>query len=146
LFVQHHYRQSIEPDQNLSALFKDVFLFHWKDESQHVVLDELELKRHDATLTQNERDRALDDFIALVVAVDGILQMQAKSDVAYFAAACGRTVPGEEAKLLNTQFLKAYRWQYIFSGATLPRFQAIMKDLITTLQMHRIEAALGTLQ
>jgi hypothetical protein len=146
LFVQHHYRQSIEPDQNLSALFKDVFLFHWKDESQHVVLDELELKRHDATLTQNERDRAVDDFIALVVAVDGILQMQAKSDVAYFAAACGRTVPGEEAKLLNTQFLKAYRWQYIFSGATLPRFQAIMKDLITTLQMHRIEAALGTLQ
>ena len=67
LFVQNHYRQSIEPDGELSELFKDVFLFHWRDECQHVVLDELELKRHDAALSQGERDRAVDDFIALVV-------------------------------------------------------------------------------
>src|SRR5262245_57542567 len=51
LFVQHHYRQSIAPDEALSELFKDVFLFHWKDESQHVVVDELELQRHDSGLT-----------------------------------------------------------------------------------------------
>jgi len=82
LFVQHHYRQSIEPDAELSALFKDVFLFHWKDECQHVVLDELELRRHDATLSQSERDRAVDDFIGLVAAVDGILQAQAKTEPA----------------------------------------------------------------
>src|SRR5499427_9845390 len=82
LFVQNHYRQSIEPDGELSALFKDVFLFHWKDECQHVMLDELELKRHDAALSSAERDRAVDDFIALVVAVDGILQMQAGADAA----------------------------------------------------------------
>ena len=55
----------------MSPLFKDVFLFHWKDECQHVVLDELELKRHDAALTPDERDRGVDDFIALVGAVDG---------------------------------------------------------------------------
>src|SRR5262249_254307 len=61
LFVQHHYRQSIEPDHQLSELFKDVFLFHWKDECQHVVLDELELRRHDAALTEEERDRTVDD-------------------------------------------------------------------------------------
>jgi hypothetical protein len=145
LFVQNHYRQSIEPDGNLSELFKDVFLFHWKDESQHVVLDELELKRHDATLTQEERDRGVDDFIALVAAVDGILQMQAKSDVAYFVATCGRTVRSEETDLLTTQFLKAYRWQYIFSGATHPRFQAILKRMITQPQAERIAAALATL-
>src|SRR5215467_14601320 len=86
LFVQNHYRQSIEPDGELSALFKDVFLFHWKDECQHVVLDELELKRHDAALTQEQRDVAVDDFIALVGAVDGILQAQATSDTMYFVA------------------------------------------------------------
>src|SRR6476646_1116543 len=32
LFTQLHYRQSIEPDENLSPLFKDVFLYHWKEE------------------------------------------------------------------------------------------------------------------
>ena len=145
LFVQNHYRQSIEPDGNLSELFKDVFLFHWKDECQHVVLDELELARHDATLTQDARDRAVDDFIALVAAIDGILQMQAKADAAYFVVTCGRTVGSKETDILTTQFLKAYRWQYIFSGATHPRFQVILKRMITQPQTERIAAALSTL-
>ena len=43
LFTQAHYRASIEPDANLSELWKDVFLFHWREESQHAILDELEL-------------------------------------------------------------------------------------------------------
>jgi hypothetical protein len=146
LFVQNHYRQSIEPDGELSELFKDVFLFHWRDECQHVVLDELELKRHDATLSQGERDHAVDDFIALVAAVDGILQMQAKADSDYFAANCGRTVGSRDADDLAKQFLKAYRWQYIFSGATHPRFQKIVKGMITEPQFERIGAALATLQ
>jgi hypothetical protein len=145
LFVQSHYRQSIEPDADLSELFKDVFLFHWKDECQHVVLDELELKRHDATLTPEQRNTAVDDFIALVAAVDGILQMQAKADAAYFVAACGRPVGTEESDRLAAQFLKAYRWQYIFSGATHPRFKTILKGMITEPQAHRIAVALATL-
>ena len=146
LFVQNHYRQSIEPDGELSELFKDVFLFHWKDECQHVVLDELELTRHDATLSPEERDHAVDDFIALVAAVDGILQMQSKADTAYFIANCGRAVPMQEAERLGAQFLKAYRWQYIFSGATHPRFQIVLKRMMTGPQIKRVEAALATLQ
>jgi hypothetical protein len=146
LFVQNHYRQSIEPDAELSELFKDVFLFHWKDECHHVILDELEVKRHDATLSGEARDHAVDDFIALVVAVDGILQTQARADASYFVANCGRSVGNEEADAVARQFLKAYRWQYIFSGASHPRFQTILNGLITEPQMKRIEAALATLQ
>ena len=48
LFTQVHYRQSIDPDTELSELFRDVFFFHWKEESQHAILDELEWVRHDA--------------------------------------------------------------------------------------------------
>ena len=145
LFVQLHYRQSIEPDNELSELFKDVFLFHWKDEAQHSVLDELELKRHDATLSPEERERSVGQFIDLVVAVDLILQAQAKADAAYFAMTCGRTVQQAEADLVARHFLKAYRWQYIFSGAGHPRFQSIVKGMIGEGQMKRIETALGTL-
>ena len=145
LFVQLHYRQSIEPDNELSDLFKDVFLFHWKDEAQHSILDELELKRHDATLSPEERERGVGEFIDLVVAVDSILQAQAKADAAYFAMQCGRTVQQAEADLVAGHFLKAYRWQYIFSGAGHPRFQSIVKGMIGEGQMKRIEAALGTL-
>src|SRR6187551_2663436 len=90
LFTQLHYRQSIDPDAELSELFKDVFLYHWKEESQHAILDELEWVRHDASLTAEQRDRAVDELIELVAAVDGILKVQAKADAAYFSSACGR--------------------------------------------------------
>ena len=145
LFVQLHYRSSIEADGELSELFRDVFLYHWKDECQHAQLDELELKRHDATLSADERDKAVDDFIALVVAVDDILQAQARADSAYFASTCGRALATGEAAQVGRHFLKAYRWQYIFSGAGHPRFQRTLKGLIAEQQMQRIEAALATL-
>ena len=145
LFVQNHYRQSIGTQADLSELFKDVFLFHWKDECQHVVLDELELRRHDATLTDAQRDAAVDDFVSLVGAVDSILRMQAQADAEYFGKICGRSILASEAVKLEEQFLKAYRWQYIVSGASHPRFQSILFRLITTEQRTRIEAALSDL-
>src|SRR5215468_1299972 len=57
LFTQAHYRQSIDPDTELSGLFKDVFLYHWREESQHAILDELEWIRHDAGRRAGRRKR-----------------------------------------------------------------------------------------
>jgi hypothetical protein len=146
LFTQLHYRQSIEPDAELSGLFKDIFLYHWKEESQHAILDELEWVRHDAGLTAEQRDRAVDEFIELVAAVDGILQAQAKADAGYFTAKCGRAVEATEARTIEAAFLKAYRWQYIHSGAKHPQFGKVLSSLITESQGQRIQAALATLQ
>jgi hypothetical protein len=146
LFTQLHYRQSIEPDAELSELFKDVFLYHWKEESQHAILDELEWVRHDAGLTAEQRDLAVDEFIELVAAVDGILQAQAKADAGYFAAKCGRAVEATEARAIEAAFLKAYRWQYVHSGAQHPQFGKVLSSLITESQGQRIQAALATLQ
>jgi hypothetical protein len=146
LFTQLHYRQSIDPDSELSELFKDVFLYHWKEESQHAIVDELELVRHDRQIAAEERDRAVDDFIGLVAAVDGILQSQAKSDTGYFAAKCGRAVDNVELRAIEATFLKAYRWQYIHSGAQHPHFGKVLSSLITENQSQRIQAALATLQ
>ena len=146
LFTQLHYRQSIEPDTQLSQLFKDVFLFHWKEESQHAILDELEWIRHDAGLTAEKRARAVDEFIELVAAVDGILQAQAKADAGYFVASCGRAIDESEARAIEAAFLRAYRWQYIHSGAQHPHFVKVLSSLITDAQGQRIHAALATLQ
>ena len=146
LFTQLHYRQSIKPDTELSELFKDVFLYHWREESQHAILDELEWVRHDAGLTVQQRDRAIDEFVELVAAVDGILQVQAKADAGYFAATCGRAVEEAEARQIEAAFLKAYRWQYIHSGAQHPQFGKVLSSLITAKHGQRIQAALATLQ
>jgi len=146
LFTQLHYRQSIDPDTGLSELFNDIFLYHWKEESQHAILDELEWVRCDAGISPDERNRAVDEFIELVAAVDGILQAQAKSDATYFAVACGRPVDPAEAREIESAFLKAYRWQYIHSGAQHPHFGKVLASFITEEQGNRIQAALSTLQ
>jgi len=141
LFTQAHYRASIEPDGKLSELWKDVFLFHWREEAQHAILDELEWRREHAKLDAAARDRAVDDLIALAGAVDGLLQIQAKSDAEYFSAIAGMR-PAQEVERTREAFLAAYRWQYIVSGVQEPRFGAILASLTTMAQRERIGAAL----
>jgi hypothetical protein len=145
LFTQTHYKQSIATDDRLDPLYRDVFLFHWREESQHAILDELEWRRIDATLTDAERDAALDDLIALVGAVDGILQAQAQADVGYFVAVCGRIPSRDERAKLAAATLAAYRWQYIVSGVQEPRFQQVLGELTTEAQRAKIGAALAPL-
>ena len=143
LFTLAHYRKSIDPDPNLSELYKDVFLYHWKEESQHAILDELEWRRENANLSAEERDRAVDDLIALVGAVDGLLQMQAAADAAYFLGISGRRFSPGEIERLQAGVLEAYRWQYIVSGVEDPRFMGILGSMITPAQAERIQAALA---
>jgi hypothetical protein len=144
LFTLVHYKESIHPDPDLAPLFKDVFRFHWIEESQHAVMDELEWRRIDAELTAEQRDGAVDDLIALVCAVDGILQAQSAADAAYFVENCGRDLPAGERTAVNARVLEAYRWQYVLSGAR-GRFVEILKELITEDQFSRVTAALATL-
>lgn len=145
LFTQVHYKQSIEPDPNLSPLFKDIFLFHWKEESQHAIIDELELKRLDAAIAAEDKDRGVDQFIELVGAVDGILQTQSAEDARYFAETAGRAFSAEESAKLKAGLLKAYRWQFILSGAEQPHFVEVLSSLINQAQAARISAALATI-
>ena len=143
LFTQAHYRSSIDPDPALSPLWKDVFLFHWKEESQHAILDELEWKREDAKLTAPARDAAVDDLIALAGAIESMLQAQAAEDARYFGAICGRPFATNEQQRVAATVLDAYRWQYIVSGVQEPRFRDVLGALITPAQHERIGAALA---
>jgi hypothetical protein len=143
LFTQAHYRQSIQPDSELSELYKDVFLFHWREESQHAIIDELEWRREHARLDAAARDQGVDDLIALVGAVDGILQAQSQADAGYFTQICGRPMSADEFAKLQAGLLRAYRWQYIVSGVQEPRFSEILGSLITPEQGDRIGTALA---
>jgi len=145
IFTQVHYRQSVDPDEALSPLFKDVLFFHWREESQHAILDELEWRREDAKVTADGRDRAVDDLIALVAGVDGLLQMQATADARYFASICSRKLTPDEQAKTESLLLSAYRWQYIVSGAQEARFTDILGELVTPAQMQRIGSALAPL-
>jgi len=146
LFTLVHYRQSIEPDAGLSDLYKDVFRFHWQEESQHAILDEMEWRREHDRLTTAQRERAVDEFIGLVRAVDGVLQTQAAADADYFLRSNLRRLDAREQIALQAELLAAYRWQYILSGAQEPRFVQVLSTMVTPEQGRRIQEALAPLQ
>lgn len=143
LFVQTHYQQSIAPREELCPLFKDVFKFHWKDESRHVVLDELEWEAEHAKLSPAERDQAVSDLIALVAAVDTILQAQSAADADYFISNVSPSFSVDETAQIKACVLSAYRWQYIISGVQHPHFGRLLTRMTTPAQMARIQTALA---
>ena len=143
LFSQAHYRSSIAPDPGLSALWKDVFLFHWKEESQHAIVDELEWRRCHAKLTPEERERGVDDLIALVADVDGIVHLQAQADADYFMRCADRAFSAAEQGAIHDTLKKAYRWQYIVTGVQEARFVEVLQALVTPGQLDRIGRALA---
>jgi hypothetical protein len=143
LFSQAHYRSSIEPETRIDPLWKDVFLFHWKEESQHAIIDEMEWLREDERLDKARRDQAVDELIGLVGAVDGICQAQAKADASYFVEVAGRAFDADQASAIHATTLGAYRWQYIASGVQDPRFLELLGSMIDAEQGTRINAALA---
>jgi len=145
LFVQSHYEESIRPREDICPVFRDVFKYHWKDECQHVMLDELEWSAEHATLPPSERDKAVDDLIALVAAVDGLLQAQSKADSDYFSRNIRRVLPADDKTRIVDTVLAAYRWQYIVSGVQHRHFGRLLASMTTPAQMTRIQAALAPL-
>ena len=143
LVTQSHYVASIRDAPGLSQLSKDIFLFHWKEECQHAIIDELELLRVDAATSAEQRDAAVVELIDLVGAVDSIVTAQAAEDAGYFTATCGRRLSAPEAQAVHQTMLNAYRFQYIMSGAKHPHFTAVLAQLTTDLQQVRIEQALA---
>lgn len=145
LFTQAHYRASIAAAADICELWRDVFLFHWKEESQHAVLDELEFLRVDAGLTSAQRDIAVNELIELVGAVDQILQAQAAADASYFLGVAKGNFTAARQEMIAATFLKAYRWQYIVSGVLQPRFRKILFATMSPDQVKRVNDALAPL-
>ena len=141
-FTLVHYRSSIEPEDGLCPLWKDVFRFHWIEESQHAMLDELEWLREDARVDAAGREQGVNDLIELVAAVDGIVQAQASADADYFVAVVGRPLHRAEREAVHDTLLRSYRWQYIVSGVQEPRFGSVLQSMVTPTQMQRIQQAL----
>ncbi len=145
IFTQVHYKQSIEPGNGLSPVWKDVFLYHWIEESQYAILDELELRLENHRIDDAQRDRAVDDLIDLVGAVDGIITAQADADTKYFVSNLGRPMEAGQVSRVAELMKKAYRWQYIGSGVSQARFTDVLAEMVTPEQMARIGAALKPL-
>jgi len=87
----------------------------------------------------------VDDLIALVGAVDGVVAQQAAADAGYFMQASGTKFSDAQREQIAEKVQKAYRWQYILSGVMEPRFQKVLFGLLDESQATRIRNALAPL-
>ena len=145
IFTQAHYLHSIRDDAELSPLFKDVFYYHWIEEVQHATLDEIEWQRVHDGMQPAAIDAAVTDFVELLRMVDGILQTQATADGEYFCSNSGAFFDRERCNAVKACLLKAYRLQYLVSGARIERFQRALSSKLTAGQMQRVDAAFAPL-
>lgn len=143
--TQRHYLDAFKDDAELDPFTKTIFKAHWQEEAQHAQLDHLETVRAFEALDEAERERAIDEVIELVAAVDGLLRQQVEHDVVNLARVLGRRFDAAQTDELRREILRAKRWTFIESGVTHPRFEELFHTVATPAQRERVGAALASL-
>ena len=141
--TQHHYLTCFKDDAELDPFTRHIFKSHWLEESQHARMDHLETLRAFATIAEADRERAVDDLIELVGAVDGLLQTQSRLDVENLERYVGRTLGAAGRREVEIAVLAAKRYTFIESGVTHPNFQELFAMVTTPAQQARVTEALG---
>jgi hypothetical protein len=143
--TQLHYLSCFEGDESLDPFTREIFKSHWLEESQHTGMDHLETLRAFRAMGAVEKDRAIDDLIELVGAVDGLLQTQARLDVENLQACLWRRLGPAEQQEIRAGVLAAKRYTFIESGVTHPNFLGLLGLVSTPDQQQKLQHALGGL-
>jgi hypothetical protein len=141
--TQLHYLSCFETDEALDPFTKHIFKSHWLEESQHAHMDHLETLRVFGGMSAAEKDRAIDDLIELVGAVDGLLQTQARLDVDNLQRCLWRRLNAAEQREIGAAVLAAKRYTFIECGVTHPNFLELFDLVATPAQQQKVRQALG---
>ena len=124
LFTQHHYTASVRDNEaeGLDPLFKSMLKHHWLEESQHAKIDALELDRLASDSTSEMRQTAVNDYLDILQAFDGLLLGQVNLDIESLHAKTGRALnPAEREEFIKVQH-RSYRFVFLVLGLTNPTF------------------------
>jgi len=124
---QQHYLGSIRDDGDIDPLFKSLLKNHWMEEAQHAKLDTLIVDALAVGRTEEQIDKAIDEFFEIGGFLDDGLKMQAEFNLNALETAIGRKV--EDREELLAQQHQAARWTYIGSGMVHERFQDTLQAI-----------------
>ena len=128
-FTQLHYVEHVRDESDLDELFRDILKFHWIDESQHAKADTILIDEIAGSLTEAEREAAVDELLELGMAIDGLLAQQIEMDIDSLAAAIGRTFTKAELEEIRTHQRRSYRWTFLVSGLEHPNVVRLVNEL-----------------
>ena len=137
--TQAHYLGSIRDDGDLDPLFKSLMKNHWMEEAQHAKLDTLIVDALAEGRTEEQIDKAIDEFFEIGGFLDSGLEQQAKFNMDALEKAIGRTLENRDE--IIAQQHQAARWTYIGSGMVHERFKATLESLSPRAAERIAEAA-----
>jgi hypothetical protein len=137
--TQQHYLGSIRDDGDLDPLFKSLMKHHWMEEAQHAKLDTLIVDALAVGRSEEQIQKAIDEFFEIGAFLDNGLQVQAGFNLDALEKAIGRRIENPD-DLLDRQH-QAARWTYIGSGMVHERFKATLETLSPRAAERIAEAA-----
>jgi hypothetical protein len=137
--TQQHYLGSIRDDGDIDPLFKSLMKHHWMEEAQHAKLDTLIVDALAVGRTEEEIDKAIDEFFEIGGFLDEGLKTQAGFNLDALEKAIGRKL--EDRDELLAQQHQAARWTYIGSGMVHERFRNTLHSMSRRAEERIAEAA-----
>ena len=137
--TQEHYLGSIRDDGDLDPLFKSLMKHHWMEEAQHAKLDTLIVDALAKGRTEEQIDKAIDEFFEIGGFLDDGLKTQAGFNLDALEKAIGRKLENRDE--IIAQQHQAARWTYIGSGMVHERFKATLESLSPRAAERIAEAA-----
>lgn len=137
--TQQHYLGSIRDDGDIDPLFKSLMKHHWIEESQHAKLDTLIVDALAEGKTEEQIDKAIDEFFEIGAFLDAGLKQQAAFNLDALETAIGRKLENREE--IEAQQHQAGRWTYVGSGMVHERFKATLRDISARAAERIAEAA-----
>lgn len=137
--TQQHYLGSIRNDGDLDPLFKSLMKNHWMEEAQHAKLDTLIVDALGEGRSEEQIDKAIDEFFEIGAFLDDGLKTQAGFNLDALEIAIGRKVEDRDALLAQQH--QAARWTYIGSGMVHERFIETLESLSPRAAQRIAEAA-----
>lgn len=131
-FTQLHYVEHVQDSEDLDPLFRDILKFHWLDEAQHAKADALLIKEIAGDLSKEARESAVDEFLELGMAIDGLLGQQIELDIESLGAVTGRDFSDEEKDEIRDHQRRSYRWTFLVSGLEHKNFVQLVNELTET--------------
>ncbi|HEX6742203.1 MAG TPA: diiron oxygenase [Sphingomicrobium sp.] len=137
--TQQHYLGSIRDDGDLDPLFKSLMKHHWMEEAQHAKLDTLIVDALGEGRSEEQIDKAIDEFFEIGGFLDNGLQAQAGFNLDALERVIGRKLDDRDEILAQQH--QAARWTYIGSGMVHERFKATLESLSPRAAERIAEAA-----
>jgi P-aminobenzoate N-oxygenase AurF len=136
---QQHYLGSIRDDGDIDPLFKSLLKNHWMEEAQHAKLDTLIVDALAVGRTEEQIQKAIDEFFEIGAFLDEGLRVQAGFNLDALEKTIGRKIENRDA-IIDQQH-QAARWTYIGSGMVHERFKATLESMSPRAAERMAEAA-----